>query len=51
MIPNCLSLLTSVSNGGFDFNAVFQEGVGDRTIYREIDAWKVPLKLKLVEYI
>lgn len=28
---------------GFDFNAVFQ-GVGDRTIYREIDAWKVPFK-------
>lgn len=28
---------------GFDFNAVFQ-GVGARTIYREIDAWKVPFK-------
>lgn len=28
---------------GFDFNTVFQ-GVGKRTIYREIDAWKVPFK-------
>ena len=28
---------------GFDFNTVFQ-GVGKRTIYREIDSWKVPFK-------
>lgn len=28
---------------GFDFSAVFQ-GVGKRTIYRGIDAWKVPFK-------
>ena len=28
---------------GFDFNTVFQ-GVGKRTIYREIDTWKVPFK-------
>ena len=28
---------------GIDFSAVFQ-GVGKRTIYREIDVWKVPFK-------
>lgn len=28
---------------GFDFNAVLQ-GVGSRTIFREIDAWKVPFR-------
>ena len=28
---------------GFDFNVHFQ-GVGKRTIYREIDSWKVPFK-------
>lgn len=28
---------------GFDFSAIFQ-GVGKRTIYRGIDAWKVPFK-------
>lgn len=28
---------------GFDFSTVFQ-GVGKRTIFREIDAWKVPFK-------